>query len=94
MWQSRTIHGCAKALALALAVIALGTAANARPATDFRTFIESLWPDAKAAGVSRKTFDTAFAGVEPDYSIPDLDLPGRPKVDNTGQAEFLKTAAD
>ena len=27
-------------------------------------------------------------------SIPDLDLPGRPKVDNRGQAEFTKTAAD
>lgn len=94
MWLSRTIHGCAKALALALTIVVLGTTANARPATDFRTFIESLWPDAKAAGISRKTFDTAFAGVEPDYSIPDLDLPGRPKVDNTGQAEFLKTAAD
>ena len=42
----------------------------------------------------RKTFDAAFAGVEPDYSIPDLDLPRRPKVDNNGQAEFTKTAAD
>jgi lytic murein transglycosylase len=94
MRLSRTIRGCAKAVALALAVVALGMTANARPAADFRTFIESLWPDAKAAGVSRKTFDTAFAGVEPDYSIPDLDLPGRPKVDNSGQAEFTKTAAD
>ncbi|MFT3729896.1 MAG: lytic murein transglycosylase [Hyphomicrobium sp.] len=64
------------------------------PMQDFRAFIASLWPDAKAAGVSRKTFDAAFAGVKPDYTIPDLDLPGRPKVDNTGQAEFTKTAAD
>lgn len=94
MWLSRTVHDFAKALGLALAIIVLSTAANARPATDFRTFIESLWPDAKAAGVSHKTFDAAFAGVEPDYSIPDLDLPGRPKIDNSGQAEFLKTAAD
>jgi lytic murein transglycosylase len=94
MRLSRTIHGFAEALGLALAIFVLSTAANARPATDFRTFVESLWPDAKAAGVSRKTFDTAFAGVEPDYSIPDLDLPGRPKIDNSGQAEFTKTAAD
>lgn len=70
------------------------TIAEAKPGQDFHAFVESLWPDAKAADVSRATFDQAFAGVEPDYSIPDLDIPGRPKVDNSGQAEFTKTAAD
>jgi lytic murein transglycosylase len=94
MWVSRTIDGFAKAAGLALALIVLNTAASARPAGDFPSFITSVWPDAKAAGVSRKTFDAAFAGLEPDYSIPDLDLPGRPKIDNSGQAEFTKTAAD
>lgn len=67
---------------------------HAKPADEFRAFVETLWPDAKSAGVSRQTFDTAFAGVEPDLTIPDLDIPGRPKVDNSGQAEFTKTAAD
>nr|WP_082072984.1 lytic murein transglycosylase [Hyphomicrobium sp. 99] len=77
------------------AVMAFATpVVQAKPAEEFRAFIESLWPDAKAAGVSRQTFDAAFAGVEPDYTIPDLDIPGRPKVDNSGQAEFTKTAAD
>jgi lytic murein transglycosylase len=70
------------------------SAAFAKPSTEFSAFIEGLWPDAKVAGVSRKTFDTAFAGVEPDLTIPDLDLPGRPKIDNSGQAEFTKTAVD
>jgi lytic murein transglycosylase len=79
---------------LALAAGATATVVNAKPVLEFRAFVESLWPDAKAAGVSRKTFDAAFAGVEPDYKIPDLDIPGRPKVDNSGQAEFTKTAAD
>lgn len=94
MTVNRTMQHVATALACALAMIVLGTAADARSATDFRAFVESVWPDAKAEGVSRKTFDAAFAGVEPDYSIPDLDLPGRPKIDNSGQAEFTKTAAD
>lgn len=40
---------------------------------DFRAFIESLWPDAQARGVSRKTFDAAFAGVE----APDADAVSR-----------------
>jgi lytic murein transglycosylase len=83
------------ASALLIAVLAItASGVRAQSSQDFRTFIASLWPQAKAAGVSRKTFDAAFAGVQPDYSIPDLDIPGRPKVDNTGQAEFTKTAAD
>ena len=46
---------------------------------------------ASAKGVSRATFDKAFAGVEPDFSIPDLVLPG--KRDDKGQAEFTRTPA-
>jgi lytic murein transglycosylase len=88
---------CLIALAGALLVLVAGGhdgPAAAKAAPEFRAFIESVWPDAKAVGVSRKTFDSAFAGIEPDYTIPDLDIPGRPKVDNAGQAEFTKTAAD
>lgn len=89
------LHNSARALCFAIAVVALSTPGIAAPPTvDFHTFVENLWPEAKAAGVSRKTFDAAFAGLKPDLSIPDLDLPGRPKVDNSGQAEFTKTAAD
>jgi membrane-bound lytic murein transglycosylase B len=35
----------------------------------FRPFIESLWPDAKARGVSRETFDGAFQDLAPDPKI-------------------------
>jgi len=99
MFLSKTIGSFAKVFSFAFAIAAISTmggsiTADARPSVDFHGFIESLWPDAKAAGVSRKTFDTAFAGLTPDLTIPDLDLPGRPKVDNAGQAEFTKTAAD
>jgi lytic murein transglycosylase len=91
----RRLHNSARALCLVVAVAALSTPGlAARPSVDFDAFIASLWPDAKTAGVSRTTFDAAFAGLKPDLSIPDLDLPGRPKVDNRGQAEFTKTAAD
>jgi lytic murein transglycosylase len=86
--------GFARAIILALCAVMALSARTAHANEVFRSFVESLWPEAKAAGVSRKVFDAAFAGVEPDYSIPDLDLPGRPKVDNRGQAEFTKTAAD
>jgi lytic murein transglycosylase len=41
----------------------------------FKTWVNRLWPQAKARGVSRKTFDTAFQGVVPDWTLPDL-IPG------------------
>lgn len=86
-------------IALTIGIVAfLGSltviAPTARADDGFQTFLGALWPDAKAIGVSRKTFDTALAGIAPDYSLPDLDLPSRPQVDNQGQAEFTKTAAD
>jgi len=36
---------------------------------DFRRFVEGLWSEAKARGVSRATFDDAFRGVAPDAKI-------------------------
>lgn len=63
-------------------------------ATSFKEFLAGVWIEAQSAGVSKATFDKAVAGLEPDYKIPDLELPGKPKVDNSGQAEFTKTAKD
>ncbi len=79
---------------VAVLVLALPCTNSARADEGFRAFLQSVWPDAQKLGVTRQTFDAAIAGLEPDYKIPDLDLPGRPKVDNQGQAEFTKTAAD
>lgn len=59
----------------------------------FQTFLQSLWPRAQAAGVSRATFDQATRGLEPDLSLPDLIVPGRPQR-APGQAEFVLTPAD
>ena len=65
---------------IAAIVIAVSATAPLRAASDpaFTKFIASLWPEAQAAGVSRATFDRETAGLEPDYKLPDLILPGRP----------------
>ncbi len=83
-------------LARFFAVLVALAAAVPRPAfaNDFPVFVQSLWPEAKSAGVSRATFDKAFEGLTPDLKLPDLDFGGPPKADNSGQAEFTKTAAD
>jgi lytic murein transglycosylase len=45
-------------------------------------------------GVSRPTFDAAIRGVEPDLSLPDLALTGRPERPPPQQPEFVQTPAD
>ncbi|HYA81194.1 MAG TPA: lytic murein transglycosylase, partial [Methylocystis sp.] len=36
---------------------------------DFAGFIQNLWPQAQAAGVSRETFETATAGLAPEPGV-------------------------
>jgi lytic murein transglycosylase len=60
----------------------------------FANFLQTLWPDAQKQGVSRPTFDAAIRGLEPDLSLPDLALTGRPERPPPQQPEFVQTPAD
>ena len=42
----------------------------------FAAWREALWAEARAAGISRRTFDDALGGLSPDWSLPDLEIPG------------------
>src|SRR5947208_7788114 len=81
-----------------LSLSVLGTTSGLTPAraadAGFTQFIASLWPEAQAAGVSRATFDAETSGLEPDYKLPDLILPGRPATGAPSQAEFVQVPAD
>src|ERR1700730_12023774 len=83
-------------LAFIVAVIAVLCGSCPARAADpgFTQFIASLWPEAEAAGVSRATFDAETKGLEPDYKLPDLLLPGRPATGAPSQAEFVQVPAD
>jgi lytic murein transglycosylase len=59
----------------------------------FQTWLQSLWLEAQNIGVSRATFDIATRGLEPDLSLPDLIIPGKPQAPQ-GQAEFVRTPAE
>lgn len=66
-------------------------ASAARIEDQFRAWLQTdLWPEAKARGISKKTFDSAFDGVRPNLKLPDLVMPGEtPKVpEEQHQAEF------
>ncbi len=81
------------AVAIVLQAIAMHGAAAASDA-GFTAFIASLWPEAQAEGVARATFDAETRGLEPDYKLPDLILPGRPATGAPSQAEFVQVPAD
>jgi len=77
---------------LAAAVVALLLVALPVAAADaqFQRWLDGVWPEAEAAGVSRAVFDAATRDLTPDLSLPDLHVPGR-KEQPPGQAEFVLT---
>ena len=78
-------------LAGALVFAFFSIAAPVSAAESFGQFLDNLWPEAEALGVSRPTFEKAFQGMGPNYAIPDLALPGKDtKADSSGQAEFTR----
>ena len=58
----------------------------------FQEWLQSTWPAAQQLGVSRATFDAATRGLTPDFSVPDLALPGKPEK-QPQQPEFVQTPA-
>ncbi|WP_324614929.1 lytic murein transglycosylase [Hyphomicrobium album] len=87
--RRRLSSGASALLGVALVLLVAASPARADAWSDF---IAGLWPDAQKEGVSRATFDAAFRGVTPDYSLPDLIVAGKKRDDNAGQAEFTKSA--
>jgi lytic murein transglycosylase len=43
--------------------------------TRFAQWLQDLWPEAEAAGISRKTFDQQLKGLSLDWSLPQLEPP-------------------
>lgn len=67
------------ALLLTLTVLATPAVAQDRAAIErqFRSWLnETLLPQARAEGVSHRTFDAAFSGVTLNWDLPDLVPPG------------------
>ncbi len=90
--------GHMKRIAWALAALLAGSGlAQAQDVqAGFRAFLQNdIWPEARAAGVSRRTFETAFDGVKANTKLPDLQLPGdKAKVEEINrQAEFQSPTA-
>lgn len=86
------LRHCLASFFLLCASLAPASAASIND--QFQAWLKSdLWPKAHAAGVSLKTFNAAFAGVEPNLKLPDLVIPGHAPPKKQHQAEFRAPAA-
>lgn len=56
----------------------------------FAAWLEALWPDAEAAGVSRKTFEANLKGVKLDWSLPQIVPPDSAYPDGPALPAALK----
>src|SRR5437762_8200510 len=65
----RTLAALAVTLTLTGAASAQPPATPAPISADFNKFLAELWKDAQAKGITRKTFDLAFAGITPDPRV-------------------------
>jgi len=54
---------------LGLALAAFGLVGSAGADSGFDRWVQSFWPTAKAAGISRQVYDAAFRGVTPDPEV-------------------------
>jgi lytic murein transglycosylase len=76
---------------LLVAFIVIATPAHAE--TAFQQWLQATWPEAQQLGISRATFDAGTRGLEPDLTLPDLAIPGRPEK-QPQQAEFVQTPGE
>src|SRR5437764_13343244 len=97
-WGSRCLRRIiermgARALAVTLWLSLLCVSPVLAADAAFTRWLEQLYPAARELGVSRATFDAATRSLEPDLTLPDLVIPGRPDR-QPSQAEFVQTPAE
>jgi len=56
-------------IVFSLGILLASTCAHGESGTSFAAFLAGLWPDAARSGITRATFDSAFAGVTPDPAV-------------------------
>ena len=54
---------------IGFAVLCCGFAARSQTSASFVSYLQGLWPEAEHRGITRATFDTAFAGLAPDPNV-------------------------
>lgn len=80
-------------IALLVLTLAAATPARANLQGQYEAFLQDkIWPKARAAGVSRATFDRAMGAKRLNTDIPGLVRPGQQTPQRIRQAEFSAPA--
>jgi lytic murein transglycosylase len=80
-----------RALLLGAAGLVCRTPRALAQGQDFQAFVQSLWPAAQAAGVSREVFDAAANGLTPEPAV--LQKPGAQSEFTVSIAAYVAGAA-
>ena len=70
----QAIANAARLILIALVTLSAACAHAQEKPKDTGPFLQALWPDAQARGITRKTFDLAFAGLAVDPRVAALTL--------------------
>lgn len=71
-------------------------AAATRYDAEFNAWLKKeIWPEARKAGISQKTIETALTGLSINWKLPDLVIPGQkpPREQAQSQSEFSSPGA-
>lgn len=89
----RIVAVCLAALAGLAWLVPAAAQNRAALEASFQAWLESdIWPAARAAGVSRRTFDTQLAGIRLNFDLPELQLGGPGSGPVIDQPEFRSPA--
>jgi lytic murein transglycosylase len=67
--SSQASRALSRRFALLTALVLFPACAVAQEPKEFGPFLQALWPDAAARGITRRTFDAALAGLTPDQRV-------------------------
>lgn len=80
-------------LSVGFATLGLAPDAAVAQSSSFQSFLQGLWPEAQKRGVSRATFEAAFAGVTPDPKVMELTR-RQPEFRETTEQYLAKRVSD
>lgn len=89
-WQDCLPVNAAKLLLATLFALVGLASVMAAERVDFNSWKRALRQDAIVFGIAPDVFDSAMAGIKPDYSLPDLVRPSGKQKRIKGQAEFVR----
>src|SRR5436853_7736189 len=98
--MAQAIHGLARLAFVAALLLATAAVAEEKKLSSFAPLLQTLWPEAFARGITRTTFDRAFASLTPDPRVaattrrqPEFGAPVGTYINRMASAARIENAA-